>query len=84
MQGRLDSAKGLEKHLTQQASRLLSERDEGKEKLQAIERQLVEMQACEKSLSSNLAKTLIERDALADKLELFDHVKGEVDIYREK
>jgi chromosome segregation ATPase len=84
LQGRLDSAKGLEKNLTQQASRLLSERDEVKEKLQAIERQLAEVQACEKSLSSDLAKILIERDALVDKLKIFDDIKREVDLYREK
>lgn len=84
MQGRLDSAKGLEKNLTQQASRLLSERDEAKEKLQSIERQLAEVQVCEKSLSSDMAKTLMERNALVDKLKTFDHVKREVDMYREK
>ncbi|KAG8221164.1 hypothetical protein J3R82DRAFT_2715 [Butyriboletus roseoflavus] len=84
LQGRLDSAKGLEKNLTQQASRLLSERDEAKDKLQSIERQLAEVQACEISLSSDMAKTLIERNALVDKLKSFDDVKREVDTYREK
>lgn len=84
LQGRLDSAKGLEKNLTQQASRLLSERDEAKDKLQSIEHQLAEMQACEKSLSSDMAKTLIERNVLVDKLKSFDDVKRDVDMYREK
>lgn len=84
MHGRLDSAKGLEKNLTQQASRLLSERDEVKEKLQSVERQLAEVQANEKSLSSDMAKTLIERNALVDKLKSFDDIKREADMYREK
>jgi chromosome segregation ATPase len=84
LQGRLDSAKGLEKNLTQQASWLLSERDEVKEKLQSTEGQLAEVHACEKSLSSDMAKTLIERNALFDKLKSFDDAKREVDMYREK
>ena len=84
MQGRLDSAKGLEQNLTQQISRLLSERDEVKEKMQSIERQLAEVQAREKSLYSDIAKTLIERNALVDKLKSFEDVKREVDVYREK
>ncbi|KAN0088340.1 hypothetical protein V8E55_005397 [Tylopilus felleus] len=84
LQGRLDAAKGLEKNLTQQASRLLSEHDEVKEKLRSLERQLAEVQAREKSLSSNMAKISTERDALVDKLKSFDDVKREVDMYREK
>ena len=84
MQGRLDAAKGLEKNLTQQASRLLSEHDEVKEKLRSLEHQLAEVQAREKSLSSNMAKISTERDALVDKLKSFDDVKREVDMYREK
>lgn len=84
LQGRLDSAKGIEKNLTQQTSRLLSEHEEVKKKLQSTECQLFEVQAREKSLVSDMTKTLMERDALADKLKSFDDVKREVDIYREK
>ena len=84
MQGRLDSAKGLEKNLTQEVSWLLSDRDEAKEKLQATERQLAEVQASEKKLSSDMTKTLVDRNVLFDKLKSLDDAKREVDIYRER
>jgi chromosome segregation ATPase len=84
LQGRLDSAKELEKNLMQQASRLLSERDETKEKLQSTDRQLAEVQSREKSLSAEIAKALIERNVLADKLKVLDDMKRDIDLYREK
>ncbi|KAF8835564.1 hypothetical protein BDN67DRAFT_1072366 [Paxillus ammoniavirescens] len=84
LQGRLDSAKELEKNLMQQASRLLSERDETKEKLQSTERQLAEVQSREKSLSAEIAKALIERNVLADKLKVLDDMKRDIELYREK
>ena len=84
LQGRLGSAKDLEKNLMQQVSWLLSERDEAKDKLQSTGRQLAEVQASEKSLCSDLAKASTERNALADKLKLLDDAKREVNMYREK
>ena len=84
LQGRLSSAKDLEKNLTQQVSLLLSECDEARDKLQSTERQLAEVQASEKSLCSDLAKASTERNALADKLQLLDDARREVDMYREK
>ncbi|KAF9224211.1 hypothetical protein BS17DRAFT_780645 [Gyrodon lividus] len=84
LQGRLDSAQELEKNLMQQASRLLSERDETNEKFQSTERQLAEVQAREQSLSTEIAKVLIERNALVDKSKVLDDMKRDVELYREK
>ncbi|KIK95068.1 hypothetical protein PAXRUDRAFT_25655 [Paxillus rubicundulus Ve08.2h10] len=84
LQGRLDSTKELEQNLMQQASRLLSERDETKEKLESTERQLIEVQNHEKSLSTEIAKALIERNVLADKLKVLNDMKRDIDLYREK
>ncbi|KAG9313268.1 hypothetical protein JVU11DRAFT_6734 [Chiua virens] len=79
-------ARAAEEELVQALNRNheLQERDETKEKLQSVERLLAEGQACEKKLFSDLAKTLNERDALADKLDSFDDVSRELKMCREK
>ncbi|KAF9232453.1 hypothetical protein BU15DRAFT_81243 [Melanogaster broomeanus] len=75
LQGRLDSTKEHQSHLMEEASRLLSERD-------STARELAEVQAREKSLSADVAKLLIERNASADKLKLLDDTKRDVELYR--
>ncbi|KAG6378033.1 hypothetical protein JVT61DRAFT_13712 [Boletus reticuloceps] len=77
LQGRLDALKTLEENLMQQASRLLSECDQAMEKL-------ANMQASKRVRSFEMTKTLVEWDALVDKLKLLDSIKHEVNMYRDK
>jgi chromosome segregation ATPase len=69
LEARIEVSKDLEKKLTQQNTRLTSEADSIRERIQTADARLTDIQKEAMALSAQSARLVLERDVLLDKLE---------------